>query len=100
MPGNPEAKSRRVDDLVSWFAEFAVDFDKILPSIYRFDGSNPGRDRRANAWARVDQHVILLNDALSELQTVLRSRIVTSTVNRGKRHGYTVVAAAVKSAGD
>ena len=54
MPGDPLRKLKNVENLVEWFGEFAVDFDKLLPSIYRYDGQKPGRDRRANAWARVD----------------------------------------------
>ena len=96
MPGNPEAKLKRIDNLVSWFSELAVDWGQTLPSIYRYDGSKPGRDRRANAWARVDQQVILLAEALSELQTVLRSRVVTTGAQRGK-YGHCVQP--VKAAG-
>ena len=72
MPGRPQDKIKRITDLVEWFSEFAVDFDKLLPSIYRFDGKPPGRDRRANAWAKCDQHTVILADALAGLQDVLR----------------------------
>ena len=90
MPGNPAAKLKRIDNLVEWFTEFAVDFDKLLPACYRYDGQPPGRDRRANAWAAADKAIITAADALGELQTVLRSRVVVSTVNRGGSKGYTV----------
>ncbi len=38
MPGNPEAKIKRIADLVEWHKELSDDFDKALPNIYRFNG--------------------------------------------------------------
>ena len=75
MSGNPVAKSNKVDEMCREFASFATRVDQLLPSIYRFDGKPPGRDRRANAWAKCDQHTVLLADALRELQALLRDRV-------------------------
>lgn len=82
MPGNPVAKSNKVDELCREFASFATRFDQLLPSIYRFDGKPPGRDRRANAWAKCDQHVVILADALRELKALLRDRVNESQAAR------------------
>ena len=100
MPGNPEAKIRRIASIVEWHRELSTDFDKLLPPMYRFNGEPSTGDRRADAWSNADKCIVMTGAALTELESVLRSHLVTSTVNRGKRHGYTVVAAAVKSAGD
>lgn len=100
MPGNPTAKLKRVADIVEWYKELSIDFDKALPPCYRYSGQPPGDDRRANAWAAADKYVVMAGAALTELEAALRSHIVTSTVDRGGRHRYHVKAAAVKSAGD
>ncbi len=72
MPGRPVTKANNVDALLKQFADFARRFDELLPPAYRFDGSAPGRDHRANAWAKCDQHVVILADALTRLQAILR----------------------------
>ncbi len=99
MPGNPEAKIKRIANLVEWFGEFSSDFDKALPPIYRFNGVTSTGDVRRDAWANADRCVVMTGAALAELERVLRSHIVTSTVDRGGRHRYHVKAA-VKSVGD
>lgn len=100
MPGNPEAKIKRIADLVEWHKEFSTDFDRLLPHIYRFNGETHTGDARRDAWADADRCVVMAGAALTELESVLRSHIVTSTVNRGGRYGYHVKAAPVKVAGE
>ena len=75
MPGNPVAKATKIDALCGRFADLATEFDELLPPIYRYSGQPPGKDRRANAWAKCDQHTVILADALAELQALLRDRV-------------------------
>ncbi len=90
MPGNPIAKAKRVDNLVSWFDEWNVDFDATLPQCYKGTGEHPGRDVRADAWRQVHHQRVLLRDALGTLQTALRASVISrSGVNRGRK-GYCV----------
>lgn len=100
MPGNPAAKLKRVADLVEWYKELSADFDKLLPPCYRFNGVASTDDQRRDAWANADKCIVMAGAALTELESVLRSHIVTSTVDRGGRHRYHVKAAPVKVAGD
>lgn len=93
MPGNPQAKIKRIADIVEWYKELSADFDALLPPIYRFDGVTSTGDPRRDAWANADRCVVMTGAALTELESVLRSHIVTSTVDRGGRHRYHVKAA-------
>ncbi len=72
MPGNPQAKLKRVADLAEWFTELAVEFDRLLPSIYRFNGEPLTGDQRADAWAATDRCIITTAAALNDLEAVLR----------------------------
>ena len=100
MPGNPQTKIKAIAALCEWHKELSADFDKLLPHIYRHCGEEPGQDRRANAWSYADRCIMLAGAALTELESVLRSHVVTSTVDRGGRHRYHVKAPAVKTAGE
>ena len=84
MPGNPEAKLKRIDNIVDWFADLASEFDKALPKIYRYDGQPPGRDRRANAWSNADKCIVMTGAALATLERVLRSHAIERAKPRGR----------------
>ncbi len=72
MPSKPKRKARNIDAVVDQFAQLATRFDELLPERYRFDGKTPSKDARANAWALVDQRMILTAEALTRLQAILR----------------------------
>ena len=63
---------KRIADLCERFKELSDDFDKALPSVYRYSGQPSTGDRRADAWANADRCVITTAAALSELCDVLR----------------------------
>ena len=83
MPSKPILKSQRIDNLTEWFSEFAQDFDRLLPSCYRFTGTLPTTDKRARQWARTDQLVILLRESLGELATILRTHTMPHIYSEG-----------------
>ena len=81
MPGNPIAKSNKIDALCERFADLATEFDELLPECYRYNGEQPGKDQRANAWALVDQRMILTAEALTHYErscAVMRSCRLTT----------------------
>lgn len=84
MSGNPQAKIKRITDLVEWHKELSADFDKLLPSMYRFNGVASTGDRRRDAWASVDKCVVMTGAALTELEAVLRSAAIVRAKPRGK----------------
>ncbi len=84
MPGNPEAKIRRIASIVEWHKELSADFDKLLPSIYRFNGVTSTDDPRRDAWAEADRCVVMTGAALVELERVLRSDAIRRAKPRGR----------------
>ena len=84
MPGNPEAKIKRIADLVEWHKEFSTAFDRLLPHIYRFNGETHTGDARRDAWADADRCVVMAGAALVKLEAVLRSDAIQRAKPRGK----------------
>ncbi len=84
MPGNPERKIKLVSNLVEWHKELSLDFDKALPSIYRFNGVASTCDARRDAWANADRCVVMTGAALELLERVLRSAAIERAKPRGR----------------
>ncbi len=63
MPGKPQRKSRRIDEIAEQFAVLATDLDDLLPACYRFSGQPSTGDHGADAWSAA---------ALNELRDILR----------------------------
>ena len=84
MPGNPQAKLKRVANLCEWFSELATDFDRLLPACYRFNGEPSTGDQRADAWANADRCIITTASALNELEGVLRRQSMLRSKPRGE----------------
>ena len=84
MPGRPHMQIKRIADLVEWHKELSADFDKALPSCYRFNGETDTGDRRRDAWANADRCIVMTGAALTELEAVLRSHAIGRAKPRGK----------------
>ena len=94
MPGNPQAKIKRVTDLAEWHRELSSDFDRLLPSCYRFNGVASTGDARRDAWANADRCVVMTGAALTELESVLRSDAIQRAKPRGEPSTYVKVESA------
>ena len=75
---------KRIADLCERFKELSNDFDKALPSVYRYSGQPSTGDRRADAWSNADRCIITTAAALSELEAVLREQLMLRAKPRGK----------------
>ena len=90
MPGRPLDKIKRIADLCEWHKELAVDFDKALPPMYRYNGEADTGDARRDAWADCGS-IVMTGAALTKLEAVLRSAAIERAKPRGKPTKYTRV---------
>ena len=84
---------KRIADLAEWHKELSADFDKALPSCYRFNGETDTGDRRRDAWANADKLIVQTGAALTELERVLRSHAIERSKPRGKSAKHVEVGA-------